>query len=205
MKKIIGLTGPIGSGKSTVSKIFKKKGACVIDADEVAREVVEKDQPALQELIKRFGDSIIKEDGSLNRRVLGKIVFGDEQNRRDLNQIVHPYIIEKIERGVIRFLNDPSYMILVIDAALLFETGLHQKVDQVWYVDADEEIRVRRIIDRDDISYEDALARIKAQPGQDANKERADFIIKNGENLEVLTQKVENYIDNLNSTNWEVF
>ncbi len=195
MKKIIGLTGPIGSGKSTVSKILKNKGACIVDADEVAREVVEKDQPALKELIKRFGDSIIKEEGSLDRRALGKIVFGDEQKRRDLNQIVHPYIIERIERAMIRFLNDPSPMVLVIDAALLFETGLHQKVDQVWYVDADEEVRVRRILDRDAISYEDALARIKAQPGQKANKEKADIIIKNEETLEKLKQKVESFLN----------
>lgn len=196
MKKIIGLTGPIGSGKSTVTKILKKMGASVIDADNVSRKVVAKNQPALKKLIRKFGNSIIREDGTLDRKTLGKIVFGDQEKRQDLNRILHPYILEEIDKEVLRFLDDLEGEILVIDAALLFETGLHEKVDTVWYVDAREAIRISRILERDAITYEDAMRRIEAQPGQDKNRQQADIIIKNEDGLEQLMHQVETLYTN---------
>lgn len=193
MKKVIGLTGPIGSGKSAVSDMLKHKGVYVIDADEVARKVVEKGEPALEKLRNYFGEKIIREDGSLDRKALGKIVFGDKCMREKLNRLVHPYIIYEIEQRLNYFYNQAEAEIAVIDAALLFETGLDKKTEQIWYVDAKEDLRAERIIARDGITHKEAMNRIKAQPGQQSNKERADVVFNNNENLSLLQQQVEHH------------
>ena len=132
MKIIIGLTGGIASGKSTVTAMLKEKGAWVVDADQVARQVVDKGEPALEEIVNVFGSDVLQADGQLNRAALGTLVFSSEEKRHHLNQITHPKIRQKMLRMVEEFRNDASQQVLVLEVPLLFETGWDKLVDQVW-------------------------------------------------------------------------
>lgn len=197
MKKVIGLTGPIGSGKSSVSEILRANGAQIIDADIIARQVVQKGTPLLERLQHTFGSDILDHEGHLNRRALGKIVFEKDEKREVLNQLLHPAIIEEVEKCLTLFFNKSKESVAVIDAALLIETGLDQKVDQVWYVEAKVDLRVQRIIQRDNITFKEAMNRVKAQPGQAENKKKAHMVINNNGDKNYLNKQVEYYFNRL--------
>ena len=197
MKKIIGLTGAIGSGKSTVSNYLKEKGAMIIDADKVARQVVAKGEPALNQVVHVFGKDILNTNGNLDRRALGRIVFANEEKRHCLNQLLHPYILKEIEKLLVQFKQNPHLKISVIDAALLFETGLDQQTNQVWYVEADPAVRTNRIMERDGISRIEAEQRISAQPGQDANKGKSHVVLDNNGSINHLKKQIDHYMRKL--------
>ena len=169
---IIGLTGPTGSGKSTASKTAEKIGFQVIDCDIVARQAVEKGTAGLSALILAFGTDILNRDGTLNRKALAKMAFSSPENTELLNKTLLPYIVLMIKEQA-----TGEYVLL--DAPTLYESGIDSECDMTIAVLADLKTRLSRIIERDDISEDDALLRINAGKNDDFYKERADYIIYN--------------------------
>lgn len=176
---IVGLTGNIASGKSTVGKILEEMGATVVDADQVARQVVARGTPALQELVSTFGEKILKDDGSLDREVLGNMVFGNDEALEKLNKITHPPIRNTLKQMFNDFRRQSNPGVLVVEAALLFETGLDLLMDQVWFVTAPLDIRIERLMMRNGLSYEAAMKRINSQESEDIKLGKSDFVINN--------------------------
>lgn len=187
---IIGLTGNIASGKSTVGNILEEMGATVVDADQVARQVVERGTPALHDLVNTFGERILKCDGSLNREVLGNIVFGDKEALEKLNKITHPRIRNVLQQMFDEFRRQPEPGVLVVEAALLFETGLNLLMDQVWFVTAPLDTRIERLMMRNGLSYEAAMKRINSQESEEIKQVKSNFIINNDGDQEQLHRMI---------------
>jgi dephospho-CoA kinase len=171
----IGLTGGIGSGKSTVAAMFAKLGAVVIDADAISRELVEPGQPALHELVDEFGEGIIAPDGSLRRSELARIAFQDPTATQRLNAIMHPLIRAETER---RLAAAGDSDVVLYDMPLLFETGQEQLVDVVVVVDVPEELQVSRAVGRG-LDEEDVRRRMQVQVSRSMRVTEADFVIDN--------------------------
>jgi len=188
--KIIGLTGGIGTGKSTVSNYLIEKGFKIADADKIAREIVMPGMPALEEIRNVFGESVINEDGSLNRKALGAIVFKDENKRKTLESITMSKICEVIEERTNEYRNTEKH-IAFIDAPLLFEAGLDRLTDEIWVVDADIEVRLERVMKRDNISREAVMDRINSQFAKDFLLSKADVILDNSGTLEELIAQID--------------
>lgn len=183
MSLVIGLTGSIATGKSTVSNMFKQLNIPVIDADQIARDVVEPEQVALKKIIEAFGTNILHDDGSLNRKALGDIVFNDKEKLEILNGIVHPAIRNEMNRQKEMYLaqNIPCF---VLDIPLLFENKLDYLVDKILVVYIDEETQLKRLMDRDQSTREDAMSRIKSQISIEVKKEKAHEVIDNSGTVE---------------------
>lgn len=177
--KVIGLTGGIGSGKSTVSRMLRGLGAKIIDADQVAREIVEKGKPALKEIAETFGEDTLLEDGTLDRKKLGSIIFSDEKKRLKLNEITHPRIQEEINEQIERCKDENCTDLIVLDCALLFEMKMEDMVDESWLVSLEKETQVKRIMARDELSKDDAEKRINAQMSLEEKASKATRIIDN--------------------------
>ncbi len=187
---VIGLTGDIASGKSTVAHIMQQLGASYVDADQVARQVVEVGMPALVALKETFGSGIIKSDGSLNRKALGDIVFGHEVQLQRLNRIMHPRIRIHIVETIQLFRHQHKKKVLVLEAALLYETGLDHLVDQVWYVTAPVDIRVNRLMLRNGYTRKEATIRLESQKEDNKKELKAHRVIHNNGHEEELYQIV---------------
>lgn len=188
--KIIGVTGGIGSGKSTVSRILRDLGAKIVSADKIARDIVHKGEKALLEIVEHFGDEILTSNGELDRKKLGTIVFGNNEKLEVLNSITHKYIAEKIVNIVEQFKMDNKSGIMVIDAPIPVEHGFIDIVDQVWVVTADIDVRVKRIIERDGITREEALSRINSQKKESEYLDIADEVLVNNGEIEELEKEV---------------
>jgi dephospho-CoA kinase len=187
--KVVGLTGGIASGKSTVSEMFRRLGAAIIDADLVAREVVQPDRWAWKRIVERFGRGILQEDRQIDRKQLGKRVFERPWERRFLNLVTHPPIYLEILRGIYRHWRKRTPLVMV-DAALLFETPLHFFIKPVIVVYADPESQIVRLIRRDQVNREEALQRIRSQISLEEKKRRAEFVIDNSGSRERTEQRV---------------
>lgn len=181
---IIGLTGGTGTGKSTVATILAAVGARVIDADEIGRELVEPGSEVIQEIARTFGQRVINSDGSLNRRELGRICFSERRQLLRLNAIMHPRIRSRVEsligelqRQHVGLDNQDGTVAVVIDAAVLFESGLDRIADTVIAVTADPEVRVARLVQRMGLSETEARARIAAQRSDEEFAGLSDFAI----------------------------
>ncbi|MGI6678772.1 MAG: dephospho-CoA kinase [Dehalobacterium sp.] len=161
--KIIGLTGGIASGKSTVAKYLRELGAQVIDADEIAREVVLPEQPAYRDIVREFGREILLPDGTLNRQKLGSIIFKNPAARKKLDQITHPAIYREIERQVEEYKAQAPEGLVFLDVPLLIETGMHEKVDEVWLTFLPEELQLQRLMERDGFSKSEGEKRLSSQ------------------------------------------
>lgn len=187
----MGLTGGIGSGKSTVARMLNDRGAVVIDADRLAREVVEPGEPALDEIAARFGDHLIDADGGLDRAGLAAIVFADDGARTDLEEITHPRIGERMASRYVAAVRaaDGDDVTVVLDHPLLVETGLHTSQDVVVVVVADEELRVTRLVERG-LPEEDARARMRSQATDDERAAVADHVLDNNGDLQDLEEQV---------------
>lgn len=183
----VGLTGGIASGKSTVARLFAALGVPVIDTDELSREVVAPGSPLLPRIVARFGESVITADGTLDRAALRSVVFADPQARADLEALTHPAILDAM-RTRTRHAGGP-YQLLVIP--LLVETGLRNEVDRVLVVDADEDLRVRRLQARDGATHAEARALLAAQVARDTRLAAADDVIVNDGDLHALRDQVE--------------
>jgi dephospho-CoA kinase len=171
----IGLTGGIGSGKSTVSALLAARGAVVIDADRIAREVVEPGTPGLAAVVDAFGEQVLQDDGSLDRPALAAVVFADPEARRKLDGIVHPLVRARATELAAAV---PDDAVVVHDVPLLVETGQAGSYDVVLVVRADPEVRVRRLVQRG-LSEEDARARIAAQATDEQRRAVADVVLDN--------------------------
>lgn len=181
--RIVGLTGQTGAGKSTVSKIFAENGFVIIDADKIARQVMQKGSPCLAELTDCFTSAIIDKNGELNRKILAATVFSDRQKLEMLNTITYPYITGEILREIRRH----SYKgenLIVLDAPTLFESHADDFCELIISVIADAEERSGRIIARDGLTDEQALNRMKSQHDEQFFIENSDFIINNNKDLD---------------------
>lgn len=194
--KLIGLTGGIGSGKSTVAQLLVRHGWELVDADQIARDIVEPGQPALTELAQAFGEDILQEDGSLDRGLLASRAFSSREKTAVLNSITHPRINEETQarfdaarRGGVDF--------VVYDMPLLVDKGLHKDMDATIVVDVDAEERVRRLVAYRGLDEEDARRRIAAQIPDDVRRAAADFIIDNNGPREALDEQVEGVVAKL--------
>lgn len=185
---ILGVTGGIATGKSTVTRALAELGAAVVSADEVARDVV-RPGPVLEQLVKRFGTRILLPDGTLDRRTLGDIVFADAAARADLNGIMHPAIIAEVERRLAE-LTRRQVPLIVYEAPLLFEAGGEKRVDAVLVVLADPPGQLARLVARDGRGEADARARIAAQLPLADKVARADYLIDNSGSPEETSAQV---------------
>ncbi|WP_332629101.1 dephospho-CoA kinase [Halalkalibacter flavus] len=191
---LIGLTGGIASGKSTVSEIIQSKGIPVIDADQISREVVEPGTEALQLISEHFGQSVINEDGTLARKKLGEIIFEHPEERQILNKIVHPAVRNRMNELKERYVEEGEKTI-VFDIPLLFESDLFHLVDKVLLVYVDEETQLKRLMNRDLAGEKDAKLRIASQMPLQKKRERADAIIDNSSTVEETRRQLEEILD----------
>jgi dephospho-CoA kinase len=194
--RIIGLTGGIASGKSTISDILRSLGAEVVDVDLVGREVVRQGCPAYNKIIESFGSSILRADGEINRKKLGNIIFSDAKKLQLLNQITHPAIIDRVNSRV-EACHQQNKKAVVIDAAILIEMGLHRYVDSVWLVMVDRETQLQRVMERDRLSEKDARNRINAQMTNEERKAYADVVIDNSQPVDAVRDVVKELWTNI--------
>jgi len=176
---IVGLTGGAASGKTAVSQVLKEEGAYIIDADRIARELVQPHKPAWNELIRVFGKEILQEDGSLHRKKLADKVFADPRQRKLLNQILHPRIKEEMDRRTKEIGQKDPEAIVVIDAPLLVELGNHHEVDKLIVVTSTQMQQIERLKDRDGANPEEALRIVSSQMALEEKVKFADFVIRN--------------------------
>jgi dephospho-CoA kinase len=183
----VGLTGGIGAGKTVVSRRFAELGAVVIDADLVAREVVDVGTPGLAAVVERFGAGVLRGDRTLDREALARLVFHDDAARQDLNSIVHPLVRQRTAELIAAA---PADAIVVNDVPLLVETGLAPAYDLVVVVSAPEDVRVERLRRRG-MSEEEIRSRMRAQAGEDVRRAAADVVLDNSGSEESLTAQVD--------------
>jgi len=176
---LIGLTGGIASGKSLVAAELKRLGAYLIDADEIAREVVKPGLPAYQDIVKEFGEGTLNPDKTINRKVLGEIVFSNQELRKTIEKITHPRILDAIEKETQTIQGNDPKALIVVDAALLIEVGLNKKMDKVVVVYADEKTQLKRLIKRSGLTMVEAKKRIASQMPLSEKIKCADFVIEN--------------------------
>ena len=194
---LVGLTGGIATGKSTVSRLFVECGAQLIDADVLAREVVAPGRPALQEIVEAFGPDTLRPDGTLDRDHLGKVVFEDARQLSQLNTIVHPYVATEQERCCREIAAKAPHAVIIYDAALLIEANAHTRMDRLIIVTADERTQLARLKARDHLSAEEAGTRITAQMPLADKVKLADYVIDGTLPLEKLRPEVQRIYDDL--------
>ncbi|MEW6443315.1 MAG: dephospho-CoA kinase [bacterium] len=189
--RIVGLTGGIASGKSTVSEMFRRLGAEIVDADLTAREVVRPGRWAWKRIVARFGPEVVQADGQIDRKRLGQRIFESPSERRYLNWITHPPIYLEILKDVARRWRRRAPLVMV-DAALLYETPLRFFIQPVIVVYTDPERQLERLMRRDGVNREEALARIRSQLPLEEKKKRAEYVIDNsGTTVETQRQVVD--------------
>lgn len=194
---IIGLTGGSGSGKSTVAEILKQHNMLIIDCDKIAHEIILKGNDAYIELINIFGENILDSSKQIDRKKLGNIVFKDKGKLNLLNECTHKHIVNKVKEIIKENLNNKDINSIVIDAPLLIEANLHTIVDEVWAVYADTDIRIQRLIKRDNITLEQAKERLQSQMSWVEMVTYADTIIYNN-NLDDMKKQIESILKSAN-------
>ena len=188
---IIGITGSFGTGKTTVAKIFKELGAKLIDADKLAHKIIRPKTMAWKKVIASFGRNILLPQGIIDRKKLGSIVFKDKPSLDKLCRIIHPIVIEEIEKKVNQIKIDTPDSLVVIDAPLLIEAGLMDKIDALIVVKANRETQIKRSINRTRLSRDQILQRIRMQMSLKDKEEKADYIIDNNGTLAQTKKEVE--------------
>ena len=189
MMKVIGLTGGIGSGKSTVSRLLAELGAVVLDADKVGHEAYQPGTETWKALVAAFGEGIVAPDGTINRKKLGEIVFGDPEELARLNRIVHPRMFDMMKVRIEQH-RQQGAQVVVLEAAILLEAGWTPLVDEVWVTVASEPVVVRRVTERTGLPAEQIRARIRSQLANDERTKQAKVVISNDGNLEELLARV---------------
>ncbi|MDR2458435.1 MAG: dephospho-CoA kinase [Clostridiales Family XIII bacterium] len=201
--KVIGITGGIGSGKSTVSRFLVKNFWTVLDADKIAKEVCSAGKPALKKIQNVFGEKSINIYEELDRRYISRIVFSDKDNLEKLNAIVHQYIFEYIDSRIEiakQYLRESKQKIKVlekifIDAPLLIESGLDKKCNEVWLITADRKKRIERAMSNYGLTKDEVIKRIDVQISDDKKKKYADFIIENNGSILELEEKIKSKLN----------
>ena len=192
----VAVTGCAGSGKTSVCNRFKELGVKVISSDVLAREAVAQDSPAYNKIINYFGKKVLKKDGGLNRRMLRRIIINDNIARKALESFVHPEIIKLMHSQMIKAEKDGNHVVLV-EVPLLFESGLEDRFDVVIAVIAGRKLRVKRLMDRDDVSGEDAEALLNYQLPDEDKARRAEFVIKNDSSFARMIRSVDHLYKDL--------
>ncbi|MDW5471347.1 dephospho-CoA kinase [Staphylococcus equorum] len=189
MPKVIGLTGGIASGKSSVSELLTVHGFKVVDADVASRQAVEKGTKGLEQVKEAFGEEAIDEDGNMNRSYVGDVIFNHPEKRLELNEIIHPIVRDIMEEEKEAYL-EQGYNV-IMDIPLLFENDLQDTVDEVWLVYTSESIQIDRLMERNNLSMEDAKARVYSQISIDKKRRMADREIDNRDTKLELKQNLE--------------
>jgi len=189
----IGLTGGIATGKSTIAKLLIEHGAILIDLDVIAREVAQPGHPSLQRIAERFGQAILQADGSLDRKKLGSIVFADPAERKALEAILHPAIRAVMKDRMAYHESQTPDKLVVVDVPLLYESGLESYFEQIMVVYVPKNIQLKRLMERDKLTPEEAQKRLAAQMDIDEKKDRADIIIDNSGNLDDTKLQIDQF------------
>lgn len=203
---LVGLTGGIGSGKSTVAALLEERGAVVVDADRIAREVVEPGTEGLSEVVDRFGEDVLDDEGRLDRPAVAELVFADDEARADLNAIIHPRVRQRIGERLARVAeeeqggDDGRNRIVILDVPLLVEGGADHGYQDVIVVTAPEEVRVRRLVEDRGMDPDDVRARIASQTDDQERLQVATHVIENDGTLEDLERRVEELHDQLRAS-----
>jgi dephospho-CoA kinase len=174
---LVGLTGGVATGKSTVAKMFKQCGAAVINADLLARQVVEPGKPAWRAIVKQFGKTVLNQDRSLDRQALGSIVFHNPKKRRQLERIIHPRVAREQQRLVRRIATRKPNSVVIYEVPLLFEVGVDKRVDKTIVVTADRKTQIARLKKRNGLSGAEAIRRIRSQMPLAKKIQRADHVL----------------------------
>lgn len=184
----IGLTGGIASGKSSVARMFKALGAELIDADRIAHQVIKKGTPAYKKILKLFGGACLDKTGEIHRGYLGKIIFNDPEKRKKVNAIVHPDVFKKEKEEEKKIFKKNRNAVIIYDMPLLIETGSHLRMDRVILIHVKREKQIERIMNRNRLTREESLNRVRAQLPLYQKKKHADYLI-NGDEIREKTEK----------------
>ena len=191
---VIGLTGSIGTGKSEAARLLEALGASLISADQVGHEAYTPNTDAWEQVVSAFGEGILQEDGEINRRELGGIVFSDPDKLEKLNQIMHPRMA-RVVADKIEILRSQGVDVVVVEAALLFEAGWDSLVGEVWVTDSPEEVVIERLKQRNGLSEEEARKRISSQMDRVERLERSDIVIDNSGDMARLENAIKELWD----------
>ena len=187
--RVIGLTGGIASGKSTVSSMLKELGADIIDVDVVGRMVVGRGQKAYKRIVEEFGEEMLLPNGDIDRRKLGGVVFSNSAQLKLLNHITHPEILTMVKEQIDAFRQKGSVAV-VIDAAILIEMGLNELVDEVWLVMVNKDTQIKRLMERERFAYSDAVNRINSQFTNEQKMRYADIVIDNNKQISEVKEAI---------------
>ena len=188
MKRVIGLTGGIATGKTTVADYLADAyNLPILDADIYARDAVDIKQPLLKQIVKRYGEKILLADGSLNRKKLGEIIFNDQRERLWVDNLIHPYVGDRIFAGI----KETSAETLVAVVPLLFEAGMTDLVTEIWVVTCSEQQQLQRLMERNHLTLEQAQARISSQMALKEKIQKANIVLDNSSGVEELLQQVD--------------
>lgn len=176
---VVGLTGGIGTGKSTVAAVFEEAGAVVIDADKIARDAVQKNQPAWRKIVKHFGRRVLLPNGEIDRKLLADIIFSDPRQKSLLDRIVHPFVKAETDRRLKKIEEEHPDSVVILDIPLLFEAGMNHHLAEIIVVYVPESIQMQRLRRRDRLSAAEAQARIRAQMPIEEKKSKATILIDN--------------------------
>ena len=187
---VAGLTGGIGTGKSTVAAVFAEAGAVIIDADEIARDVVAKGRPAWCRIVAHFGRSVLLPDGGIDRKKLGAIIFNDARQKAHLDRIVHPHVMAETEQQLIEIERVQPQAVVILDVPLLIEAGMDRGLDDVIVVYTPEAVQLKRLMRRDRLTAAEGLSRIRSQMPIEEKKMRATVVIDNSSSPAVTRKRV---------------
>ncbi|MCT4688420.1 dephospho-CoA kinase [Vallitalea sp.] len=194
--KIIGVIGGCGSGKSVVSDLFQNRfNAYIIDADEIAHNVIRKDSRAYKKIVNHFGKHILDDNGNINRSKLGKLVFADEKELQQLTDITHPYINEDITNIINTLKNENKYGYMVLEITALGKGKIYSLIDEYWYIYCDIDVRIERLLKYRNISTESAMNIISKQLSDKEFRKYADVIIDNSNTLDITYNQMKKYLD----------
>ena len=200
---IAGLTGGIATGKSTVSSILREAGAIIIDADTIARDVVKKDLPAWHEIVIKFGKEVLLPDGEIDRVYLGGIIFRDASKKDILNKIVHPHVIQKVAELIEKIGKESPGSVVILDVPLLIEARMDKGLKEVVLVYTPEDIQIKRLVERDKISNDEALLRIRSQMPIEKKREFSTIIIDNSGTMAATKKRALAIFDNLKKSRFK--
>jgi len=194
---IVALTGGIASGKSVAAQVLEELGCAIHHADKIAHELMEPEKPAWKKIVAHFGQEILNKDNTINRTQLGTIVFSDEKKRRFLNRIIHPLVFEKKRETIDILEKEGRYKIFISEAALTIEAGFADFFDKIIMVYCREDIQIKRLMERDQISHPEAMKKIKSQMNPREKMKRADYTIDTSGSLGSTVEQTERVYRNL--------
>lgn len=188
-RNYFGLGGEIGAGKSVLAMLLKENGACIISADETVHELYAPGERCYQRIVNAFGEKILDADGNIDRKVFAEIIFGNEYNRNKCNRIVHPYVFRRMFKKAKAYMDNKSDSVIVFEVPLLVESAFYKKMNKNIVVMADYNVRLKRIMDRNNLSEEQAKLKMDSQIPGNLQMKVADYVIQNNGSIEDLREQ----------------